>query len=180
MWLCDSQPFSGYWLPLSPCLLVFLIWPQVGGSLSCICLTSSHFLGCPLVSGVSLSGSQSQGESSSLSLLIFGTRGPMRLDKPQWYPHWMFCTFRKNTACHWPHIRTGLGPCHLPVNTFFWRTWGQTVDSCSCQCLSVGIKPCSGQFKKLRVQQFVWASPNQAQRLGYLPRNYRQRVGWED
>jgi hypothetical protein len=24
----------------------------------------------------------------------------MRLDKPQWYPQWMFCTFRKNTACH--------------------------------------------------------------------------------
>jgi hypothetical protein len=75
----------------------FLIWPQVGGSLSCICLGSGHFLGRPLISGgVSLSGSLSWGESSRLNLLIFRIRGSMRLYKPQWYPHWMFCTFRKN------------------------------------------------------------------------------------
>jgi hypothetical protein len=50
---------------------------QVGGSLSCICLSDGCLLGHPLVSeGVSLSGSLSQGESSNLSLLIFGTRGP--------------------------------------------------------------------------------------------------------
>jgi hypothetical protein len=29
----------------------------------------------------------------------------------------------------------------------------------------------------LRVWQFAWASPKQAQRLGYLLRCYRQRVG---
>jgi hypothetical protein len=58
----------------------FLIWPQVVGSLSCVCLTSGHFFGCLLVSGgVNLSGSLSRGESSSLSLLIFGTRGPWGL-----------------------------------------------------------------------------------------------------
>jgi hypothetical protein len=95
------------WVPATPRLLViifamsisFLNWPQVGGSLSRVCLACSHFLGYPLVNGwVSLRSSLSWGESSSLSLLIFRTRGSMRLDKPWWYPHWVFCTFRKNTS----------------------------------------------------------------------------------
>jgi hypothetical protein len=28
---------------------------------------------------------------------MFRTKGSMRLDKLRWYPHWVFCTFRKNT-----------------------------------------------------------------------------------
>jgi hypothetical protein len=71
---------------------------QVGGSLSRVCLASGCFLGHPLVSGgVSLSGSLSQGESSSLGLLIFGTRESMRLDRLRWYLHLVLCIFRKNT-----------------------------------------------------------------------------------
>jgi hypothetical protein len=75
---------AGLGFPAIPRLLVtivvmsisFFIWPQVGGLPFCVYLTSSHFLGHPLVSGrVSLSGSLFWGESSSLSLLIFGTRG---------------------------------------------------------------------------------------------------------
>jgi hypothetical protein len=61
----------------------FFIWPQVGGPLFCVYLAGSCFLGHPLVGrGISLSVSLSWGESSSLSLLIFGTGGSMRLDKP--------------------------------------------------------------------------------------------------
>jgi hypothetical protein len=56
----------------------------------------------------------------------------------------------KTQACPRPHIRTGLGPCHLPVSTFFQRTQGLTVSSCDCQCLSGGVKPCYGQLKKIK------------------------------
>jgi hypothetical protein len=52
--------------------------------------------------------------------------------------------------------RTGLGLCHLAVNTFFQRNWGLPVDSCVCQCLSVGIKPCSVKFKKLKVYKTLF------------------------
>jgi hypothetical protein len=94
----------------------FSIWPQVGGSLSRICLTSSCFLGHPLVSGgVSLSGSLSRGESSSLSLLIFGTRRSLRLDKHNGTHTGCSASSGKTQVCLQPHIWTGLRPCQLPA-----------------------------------------------------------------
>jgi hypothetical protein len=134
----------------------FLIWPQVGGSLSHVCLTSSHFLSHPLFGGgVSLSGSLSWGESSSLSLLMFGTRGSMRLDKPWWYPHWVLCTFRKNRSMpSTPHQdRTRTVP--FASQHIFQRTRGLTVGSWGCQCLSASVKLCSGQLKKLSVYNAI-------------------------
>jgi hypothetical protein len=110
LWLMPPAVWCGHRLPVSIVAMVtsFLLLPQVGGSLSHICLVGSCLLGRPLVGeGISLRGSLFWGKSSSLSLLIFGTRGSMRLDKLWWYPHWVFDIFRKNTNMSLtPHNQT--------------------------------------------------------------------------
>jgi hypothetical protein len=169
MWLLDYKPSPGYWLPSLPCPSVVWFDPRWGDSLSHICLASGHYLDCPLLGGgVSLSGSLSQGKSFSLTL-IFGTRGSMMLDKP-WWPH-TGCSAPsgKAQACPWPHMRTGLGLCHLPVNTFFQRTWGLTVSSCRCQCFSACVKLCAGQFKRVYKSLYNWLA---GESISFPPFNF--------
>jgi hypothetical protein len=115
-------------------------------------LSSGCFLGCPLVGGgVSLSGSLSWGESSSSASSSSGPGDLWGLTNCNGTHTKCSAPLGKTQACPQPHIRIGLGPCHLPVNTFFQRTWGLTVGFCGCQCFSVGVKPGSRQFKTFRV-----------------------------
>jgi hypothetical protein len=153
----------------------FLIWPQVGGSLSCISLSAGCLLDHPLVGGgISLSYSLSWGESSTLSLLIFGTSGSMELDKPWWYPHWVFCTFRKNTSMpSIPHRQT------MSNGMLSGRTsmCGGIDIRWNCLHRAEAFWWKHDLIRKLLwVWQFVW----ETQSLGYLPGHYHEQVGQGD
>jgi hypothetical protein len=83
----------------------FLIWPQVGGSLSCICLTSSHFLGCLLVSGgVSLSGSLSWDKSSVSASSSLGPGDPWGLTNHDGAHTGCSAPSGKTQTCPGPHM----------------------------------------------------------------------------
>jgi hypothetical protein len=125
----------------------FLIWPQVGGSLSHICLAN----------GLPSGQWRSQPQPFPVPGRVFQSQSP-HLWNQGIHEAWQTAMVPTLGVLHVQEKHkhaldptTGSVPCHLQVNTFFQRTWGLTIGSCDCQWLSVGVKPCSGQFKKLRV-----------------------------
>jgi hypothetical protein len=104
----------------------FLIRPQVGGCVSHVCLTGGRLLGRPLVSGgISLSSSLSLGESSSLSLLIFGTRGSTRLGKP-----------------HGTHTGCSAGKTNLPFTPHSQTMGDDMLSGLTSMCKGIDIMIC--------------------------------------
>jgi hypothetical protein len=98
----------------------------------------------------------------------------MRLDKLWWCPHWVFCTFRKNTNMPLtPHGQTTSNDmlsglcrgidlnCLCKTEAFWWHTtW---LSQAASMGATVGVR-----------------KPNAIPELGYLSRHYHQQVGWGD